>query len=145
MPKPYQVTGGVRFANWLMSSLIRLGAQLPHYSLMTVVGRKSGKARTLPVQLVEQDGKRWLVSPYGEVNWVKNARAAGRVTLYRQGKSEEVRLRELEPADRAPILKQYTIQVPIVRPYFDAAYDAPVEAFAAEAANHTVFLIETDR
>ena len=81
MAKQYEVTGQVRLFNRLMEFMIRLGiAPKPMY-VLTVKGRKSGKAYSTPVSLVEQDGKRWLVSPYGQVNWVKNARAAGEVQL----------------------------------------------------------------
>ena len=142
MPKPYQVNATVRFVNRIMAQLLRWGVSMPHYSLLTVRGRASGKSYTLPVVLMEAEGQRWIVSPYGEVNWVKNARAAGEVTLFRAGKSETVCLRELNPQESAPVLKKYIAEVPITRPYFDVAFDAPLEAFVAEAPHHPVFLIE---
>ena len=49
--------------------------------LLTVRGRKSGLPRTTPVNLIEYQGRRWLVAPYGEVAWVRNVRAAGEVEL----------------------------------------------------------------
>jgi len=83
----------------------------------------------------------WLVVPYGEVGWVRNARVAGQVTLARGGKTEIVSIRELGPQESAPILKQYIALEGIVRPYFDVQPDAPLGAFAAEAPRHPVFLI----
>ena len=142
MPKQYQVTSATRFANRIMMQLMRWGVTLPHMALLTVRGRKSGQAYSLPVQPVEEDGKRWLVSPYGETNWVKNARAAGEVTLLCAGRAGTVRLHELGPQEAAPILKKYLSQVPIVRPYFEVQPDAPMAVFAAEAPRHPVFLIE---
>jgi hypothetical protein len=41
----------------------------------------------VPVVLVEEKKKRWLVAPYGEVDWVKNARASGFVNLTKRKKS----------------------------------------------------------
>ena len=100
------------------------------------------KLYSTPVTLVEQDGKRWLVSPYGEVNWVRNARAAGEVTLSLKGKSESVSISELGPEERAPVIKKYLQQEDFVRPYFDVAPDAPLEDFAAQAPKHPVFLVQ---
>ena len=62
---------------------------------------------------------RWLVAPYGDVAWVRSARAAGRVTLTRGRRAETVPIRELEPAEAAPVLQRYVTRVPITRPYFD--------------------------
>lgn len=45
--------------------------------ILTVCGRRSGRRYSTPVQLVLGGGERWLVAPYGEREWVKNARAAG--------------------------------------------------------------------
>ncbi len=51
--------------------------------LLRVRGRKTGLPRTTPVSLIEHEGRRWLVAPYGEVGWVRNARAAGEAELLR--------------------------------------------------------------
>jgi F420H(2)-dependent quinone reductase len=51
--------------------------------LMTTYGRSSGLERTTPVNLVEADGERWLISPYGDVGWVHNLRANGALLLRR--------------------------------------------------------------
>jgi len=142
MSKSYQVTAQVRFVNRIMIQLLRWGVALPNYSLLTVRGRKSGQYFTLPVTLVERDSQRWLVSPYGEGNWVKNARAAGEVSLFRAGKREMVSLHELGPQESAPVLKEYITKVAITRPYFQVAFDAPLEDFIREAPLHPVFLIE---
>jgi hypothetical protein len=91
------------------------------------------------VTLVEEDGQRWLVAPYGEVNWVRNARTAGQVTLTRGHHCETVSIVELSPIEQAPILKEYLRRVPIVRPFFDARVSSPLEAFVAEASRHPVF------
>ena len=139
MSKQYQVNSMVRFANRFMIRLNRWGIAAPNSYVLTVRGRKTGKTYSVPVLLVEENGQRWLVSPYGEVSWVRNARAAGEVTLSRKGRSEVLKIHEAPPQESAPILKNYITREGIVRPYFDVQPEAPVEAFAAEAPRHPVF------
>jgi hypothetical protein len=98
------------------------------------------------VSLVIDDGTRWLVAPYGEREWVKNARAAGEVELTRARKTTRHRIEEVGPEEAAPVLREYLRTTRIVKPFFDAAPDAPVEAFVVEAARHPVFrLIDAQR
>ena len=73
--------------------------------LLTVTGRKSGQPRTTPVGLFELDGRRFLFSTFGEVNWVRNLRAAGRAWLARGRRQEPVGAVELSPEAAAPILQ----------------------------------------
>jgi hypothetical protein len=72
---------------------------------------------------------------------VRNARAAGQVTLSRGRHTETVAIADLGPEEAAPVLKQYVTDLPITRPFFDAKPDAPIEAFVAEAQRHPVFRI----
>jgi deazaflavin-dependent oxidoreductase (nitroreductase family) len=141
MTKSYRLTPMRRIANGLMRQLLRLGLAPRTTMLLTVPGRRSGALRSTPVTLVEEDGQRWLVAPYGPVAWVLNTRAAGRVELSRGRRSETVRLNELAPEAAAPVLKAYVERVPITRPYFDAAPDTPLAAFVAEATRHPVFQV----
>jgi deazaflavin-dependent oxidoreductase (nitroreductase family) len=116
-----------------------MGLPLGSTYLLTVKGRKSGRLLTTPVTLLEENGQRWLVAPYGEVNWVRNARAAGQVTLTRGRHSETASIVELGPAERAPLLQKYLRRVSVVRPFFDVTPHAPLEAFVAEAPRHPVW------
>ena len=141
MAKTYCLTFGRRLVNRFVRALLGAGVGPKATYLLTVRGRRSGTPRSTPVTLVEANGQRWLVAPYGEVSWVRNARAAGRVTLTRRRRSETVAIVELGPEERAPVLKRYATQVPVTRPYFDATPDSPLEAFAAEARRHPVFRI----
>ncbi len=109
--------------------------------LLSVPGRRSGRTYTTPVIIVE-NGERFLVAPYGEVGWVRNARAAGRVTLARGRHRETVGLRQVGPEESAPVLRTYLSRVRVVRPFFDISPDSPLDAFASEAARHPVFLIQ---
>jgi deazaflavin-dependent oxidoreductase (nitroreductase family) len=107
--------------------------------LLTVPGLRTGELRTTPVYLMEIEGERWLVAPYGAVGWVRNLRAAGRATLERGGRSEEVGAVEAGPEEAAPVLRRYIADVPLTRPYVDVSADSPRAAIAAEASRHPVF------
>src|SRR5262245_21570799 len=84
----------------LFSSVIQamLGAGLPvgPNALLTVRGRKTGEPRTAGVAIIEVSGRRWIWAPWGEVNWVRNLRAAGRATVTSRGRTEEVTASELD-------------------------------------------------
>ena len=121
-----------------MSIFVRAGL-VPHTYLLTTIGRKTGKERTHPVTVVDYDGRRWLVAPYGPVSWVHNARAAGRARLGRRGTGRDYVLREVGAAEAGPVLKQYVQVATATRPYFRATADSPVQAFVAEADRHPVF------
>jgi len=130
-----------RAGNGLIRMLVRLGLGPARTYLLTVAGRRSGAPRSTPVTIVEEGGRRWLVSPYGEVAWVRNLRAAGKATLARGGRREEIAIREVNPEEAAPVLKLYVTRVPITRPYFDVKPESDLPAFRAEAPRHPVFAI----
>jgi deazaflavin-dependent oxidoreductase (nitroreductase family) len=131
-----------RLVNRLIRLLLRLGLSPPHTYLLTVRGRKSGRLYSTPVTLVEEAGQRWLVAPYGEVAWVRNARTAKQVTLTRNHRTETVRILELSAQDAGPILKKYLAQVPVVRPFFDVTPKSNLRDFITEALRHPVFRIQ---
>ncbi len=142
MAKTYRVDTRVRLINYLMRALVRLGLGPKQTYLLTVRGRKSGKRYSTPVSLVEDQSGRWLVAPYGEVGWLRNARAAGRVTLSQGRRSQTASLVEVGPKESAPVLKKYLALEPITQAYFDARPESPLEAFEAEASRHPVFRLE---
>jgi deazaflavin-dependent oxidoreductase (nitroreductase family) len=135
----YRLTPGRRAANRLVRFLLKLGLMPGPTYLLRVPGRRTGRLLSTPVTLVEDGGRRWLVAPYGDVAWVRSARAAGRVTLSRGARSEMLSVRELPAAEAAPVLQRYITRVPITRPYFDARPDSPLAAFVAEAPRHPAF------
>jgi deazaflavin-dependent oxidoreductase (nitroreductase family) len=141
MAKTLHLTFADRLGDALFMALLRAGIKIGTMSLLTVRGRKSGRPHTVPVLLVEQDAERWLVAPYGAVQWVRNLRAAGMATLTRGRRSETISVTELEAKEAAPILKQYLVKATAARPYFDATKDSPLEAFEREATRHPVFHI----
>ncbi len=139
MAKTYRLTFGRRLTNRLLTLALRLGILPGTTYLLSVRGRKSGRTYTTPVTLVERGNDRWLVAPYGEVGWVRNARAAGQVTLSRGQRSETLAISEVGPEEGASVLREYLTHVPAVRPYFDVTPASTLEAFATEAPRHPVF------
>jgi len=83
--------------------------------------------------------ERWLVAPYGDRNWVKNARAAGWVELRRGRRRERLVVEELPPEGAVPVLREYYLHGRVTRPFFDVSLDSPDEAWLAEAPRHPVF------
>ncbi|MBV8822213.1 MAG: nitroreductase family deazaflavin-dependent oxidoreductase [Ktedonobacteraceae bacterium] len=141
MARTYRLTFVLRLVNIFAILLLRAGVKIGTTCLLMVRGRKTGQLHTIAVTLVEQEGRRWLVAPYGAVNWVHNARAAEHVMLSRGRHTETVELLELGAADAAPILQHYLKRIPVVRPFFDVTVRSSLEAFEREAPRHPVFLI----
>jgi len=73
--------------------------------LLTIRGRKSGLPRTTPVTIAENSGRRGVISPFGEFNWVHNLRAAGRATITVGRRKEEVTAVELGPTEAAEFVR----------------------------------------
>ncbi len=127
MSKTYHVNFADRIESALIRALLHAGAKLGTTSLLTVRGRKTGQPHTVVVLLVDQNDERWLVAPYGTVQWVRNLRAAGTATLSHGRHSETISVTELDAREAAPVLKQYLQQVSGgVRSYFDAKKDSPL-------------------
>jgi deazaflavin-dependent oxidoreductase (nitroreductase family) len=77
------VPGFVGAFNSIVTRLARAGIPMGPNALLTVRGRKTGEPRTTPVAVVAIGGRRWVQSPFGDVNWVRNLRAVGEGTLTR--------------------------------------------------------------
>lgn len=95
------LTASDRMGDALMKALLRVGLAPQHMYLLTVPGRRTGKLYSTPVILVEDLGGRYLVAPYGERAWVKNARAAGAVQLSRGRARERLSITPLDPKGAA--------------------------------------------
>jgi deazaflavin-dependent oxidoreductase (nitroreductase family) len=89
----------------VLNFLLRLGVPLGFNRLVTIPGRKSGLPRTTGLAVVEVSGRRWVWAPWGDVNWVRNLRAAGRATISFRGRQEEVRATELDSSERIEFLR----------------------------------------
>lgn len=138
----------MRLFNRVVALLLRRGvdisADFGGMKLLTVSGRKTGKLRTIPLMVFNWNDERWLLSTLGEVDWVRNLRAADRITLSagRGEAPERIRVVEVPPAESARLLKDNLAAFPaVVRNNFDVAPDAPLAAFEREAVRHPTFRI----
>jgi len=128
--------------NRFVGLLPRIGIGPRYMVLLQVRGRKSGRIYSTPVNLVDLNGRRYLVAPRGDTQWARNALASGEVTLVRGLRREAVKLRPLADADKSPILKTYLDHyASAVQQYFPVAAGSPVAAFAALAPKYPVFEI----
>jgi deazaflavin-dependent oxidoreductase (nitroreductase family) len=81
LPVFREPSAGEKFFNRLFGFLVGLGLGFSYNYLLEVRGRKTGKIYSTPIDLLEMNGKKYLVAPRGRTQWVRNAEAAGEVTL----------------------------------------------------------------
>lgn len=135
-----------RAFNRCFGFLVGLGLGLKHNYLLQVRGRKSGKLYSTPIDLLEMDGKRFLVAPRGRTQWVRNAEVAGEVTLKRGSFRQSFRLRAIPDPEKPALLKAYLDRYKTtVQRYFPVPAGSDVQAFASIAANHPVFELSDPR
>jgi deazaflavin-dependent oxidoreductase (nitroreductase family) len=139
MIKPYRRSPGRRALNLVVRPLARIGLTGPRTHLLTVPGRKTGRPWSTPISLVEWEGERFAVAPYGDRNWVRNARAAGFVELRRGRTRERLAVDELEPEQSVPVLREYYRRSRVTHAFFDVDASSPDSAWLAEAPRHPVF------
>jgi hypothetical protein len=131
-----------RVADRLTAALSGRGLGPDHLVTLEVTGRTSGRTVSLPLVVAEVDGQRYLVSMLGQnVNWVRNVRAAQGRAWIRHGVRRPVRLEEVDPALRAPVLKAYLQCAPNARTHLPVGQDAPLAEFARVAARFPVFRV----
>ena len=125
--------------------------------LLTMKGRKSGKLRTVPVGIVELDGRAYIQSSYGETGWVANLRSNSEATLTRPGGQQApVHAVELSPEEGGAVLRQAlrpfrrsrflrVVLGPTFRPPIGVLWrlrlrvDDTPEEYTTEARRHPVF------
>ena len=95
----------VTFFGPIARFLLTAGIPLGPNALITIRGRKSGLPRTTPLAIIKVAGRRWIWAPWGEVQWVRNLRAAGRATITVRGRTEEVAATELDPRERVAFFR----------------------------------------
>ena len=100
MPAKTRVPWFVPVMNRLLRPLIAAGMPMGFNGLLTVRGRTSGEPRTTPLAIIDVDGRRWVWSPWGDVHWVRNLRAAGEATVTVRRQEVRVRAVELDPDER---------------------------------------------
>jgi len=131
-----------RIMNPAVQFLTRRGISVWGSRILEVRGRSSGEPRRTPVNLLEVDGRQYLVSPRGEGQWVRNVRAdGGRLALLLGRHRDERTARELSDADKPPILREYLRRWKMeVGVFFDGVTaDSSDEELQRIAADHPVF------
>lgn len=106
-------------------------------------GRKSGRTFRTVLGVARHDGIDYLVSMLGERSaWVHNVRAAGGDAVIRHGRKRRVRLEEIPPSERAPVLKAYCARARSGRRHFaPLTPQSSIGEFAAVADRYPVFRI----
>jgi deazaflavin-dependent oxidoreductase (nitroreductase family) len=151
MAKTSQIPYYTRLGNVLTLAMLRAGFKLvgpfiffgnyPMY-MLTVRGRKSGQPRTVVLAIMERDGKRYVGSPYGIVDWVRNLRAAGEAILTRGHRTETVNARELPPREAALVLREEIKGGNPFGRYYGVTADSSLEEFERATISHPVFVLE---
>jgi deazaflavin-dependent oxidoreductase (nitroreductase family) len=134
-----------RLFNRAFGFLVRLGLGFAHTYLLEVRGRKSGKVYSMPVDLLTEGGKQYLVAPRGYTQWVRNAEVAGEVRLRKGRQVQQFRVRALSEAERPPILKAYLDRFRReVQRFFPVPAGSPVEVFVSLAPRYPAFELMTN-
>ncbi|MFD6356879.1 nitroreductase family deazaflavin-dependent oxidoreductase [Nocardia tengchongensis] len=134
-----------KLLNRYWSSQYRSGSRLARLRdvELEVRGRSSGRPVRFPIVLADVDNVWYAVSMLGaNANWVRNVQAANGVALVRHGGSWNVRLTEVPPARRAPILKRYLDIAPGARPHFPIDRSAPLSRFESIAPDYPTFRVD---
>jgi len=131
-----RVPKSVFIFNPVLKFLLAHGVPLGVNGLVTIRGRKSGLPRTTPLAILSVSGRRWVWAPWGEVDWVRNLRAAGHATITVRQQTEEVRAAELDATQRvaffrdvlAPFARSIPFGVQFIRVVDGVDLKDPVEA-----------------
>lgn len=129
--------------NPAMELLARLGVSVKGSRVLAVRGRTSGQWRTVPVNLLELDGRRYLVAPRGHTQWVRNLRAAGEGELRLGRRVEPFTATELADAEKPEVIRAYLERWKAeVGAFFEGLdADATDEQVAAVAPGFPVFVL----
>jgi hypothetical protein len=93
--------------NAVIRWLAEVGVSIMGSHALRVRGRKSGELRGVVINLMTVDGVDYLVSPRGNTQWARNARAAGEVEVGPRWRSRRVTITEVADDAKPPLLKHY--------------------------------------
>ena len=93
--------------NRIVAGLTRAGISVWGSRVLEVPGRTTGEPRRNPVNLLTVDGQRYLVSPRGHSQWVRNLRTSGSGRLLLGRKSEAFTAAEVGDDEKVPLLRAY--------------------------------------
>ncbi len=97
----------LKVMNPTVAWLARHGISLLGSRELRIVGRRSGIVRSNVVNVLDLDGRRYLVAPRGTTEWVRNLRAAGEGELRIGRRVEAFAAAELADAAKLPVLRAY--------------------------------------
>ena len=100
-------TRPARAVNQIFRWLAEAGISVAGTTALTVRGRKTGKRRSVVVNMLNVDGRDYVVSPRGNTQWARNARAAGRVEVGPRWHRREVRVTEVPDESKPDLLSRY--------------------------------------
>ena len=136
--------GFARLQNRASATVFAAGLVPNRAAMLEVRGRRSGRIIKFPVVIADVGGDRYLVSMLGaNANWVSNVRAAGGHAVLRHGRRERVRLDEVQPGERAPILRRYLQVAPGARPHMPVDRNAQLAEFDRIAGDYPVFWVRS--
>jgi len=127
------------FVGWLA----RRGISVWGSRELRVRGRSSGEWRTTPVNPLDFEGRRFLVAPRGQTQWVRNLRVQGQGELRIGRRTEAFTSVEVLDDDKVEILRAYLRRWKMeVGVFFDGVGpDSSDEEIRAIADRHPVFVI----
>jgi deazaflavin-dependent oxidoreductase (nitroreductase family) len=129
--------------NPLVSLVTKRGLSVRGSRILVVRGWKSGRIRTTRVNPLEIGGRRYLVAPRGETEWVRNLRAArgGELRLGRH--REPIGVEELPDDAKPPILREYLRRWKMeTAKFFDGVTaESPESELRRIAPRHPVFRV----
>jgi len=96
-----------RAGNKVIRWLAEAGVSIAGTRALRVRGRKTGKLRGVVINLLSVDGRDYVVSPRGNTQWARNARAAGSVETGPRWRSREVRIAEVADDAKPQLLRRY--------------------------------------
>jgi hypothetical protein len=97
-------------ANRVIRWLAELGISIGGTQALRVRGRKSGKQRAVVINLLTVDGVDYVVSPRGNTQWARNARAAGAVEIgprWPASRTRRAAIAEVSDAAKPELLRRY--------------------------------------
>jgi deazaflavin-dependent oxidoreductase (nitroreductase family) len=96
-----------RAANGVIRLLAEAGVSIAGTTALQVRGRKTGKPRGVVINLLHTGDHDYAVSPRGNTQWARNARAAGTVQTGPRWRRRDVRIVEVPDDAKPEILKRY--------------------------------------
>ena len=129
--------------NRIVARLTKMGISVWGSRELRVRGRSSGEWRTTPVNPLDFEGRRFLVAPRGQTQWVRNLRVQGQGELRIGRRTEAFTSVEVLDDDKVEILRAYLRRWKMeVGVFFGGVGpDSSDEEIRAIADRHPVFVI----